>query len=306
MNDESGIIESVKDALKKRMTSIWAGTFVLAWATWNYRFLVVVFSEGPYEKKLAFIDKGLSHSPGEWESLWPPIVCAIAYVVFAPLLSLVVEAWHGLVRALHRRLQLWQEQTRPMSREQVLEMSQGWQKKEQALKEEIAQLSAQLAAASSATANARAVARTHLIKHARSSFALCNLEPISVRLSKLSRREGLSDHVKRVLESVNGLPWPSYLMLRILSTMPARYAEQLARDAELPVSASEPEALLFLVGGGLVDVVWEAEAQPLFRISSAGRRLMQLCSESYADVLVRPSDEQWAIYEPESSEPVHW
>jgi hypothetical protein len=176
------------------------------------------------------------------------------------------------------------------------------EEREQALKAEVEQLRDQLTASSAATEQARASARGHLISRASFYFTAGNLEPISIRLPRLSNREGLSGPVKHVLENVNGLPWPSYLMLRALCKTPSRFADQLAREADVPVSSTEPEALLFLVGGGLVGVEWVGSAQPLFRISASGKRLMELCSQSYEDVLVRPAEEQWAMYAYEPSD----
>lgn len=304
MSDDVGIFDSVKDALKKRMTSLWAGTFVIAWATWNYRFLLVMLSDGDYAKKLDFIDEGLAHPPGGWEGIGPPLFFSFSYVLLAPLLSLAVEAWHGMVQKLRIRLQLWQEGSKPMARDEVLVLLHEREEREQELKTEVKLLSDQLTASYAATEQARAAARGHLIARAGFYFTAGALEPISIRLPRLSQREGLSDRVKHVLEHVNGLPWPSYLMLRALSNTPSRSADQLARDADVPVSSTEPEALLFLVGGGLVGVEWGGSAQPLFRISASGKRLMELCSQSYEDALVRPVEEQWAAYAPEPSDVV--
>lgn len=52
----TSLADSIKEALRFRVTTPLFGFFTLSWATWNYRFLVALFSSLPLPEKFLYID----------------------------------------------------------------------------------------------------------------------------------------------------------------------------------------------------------------------------------------------------------
>jgi hypothetical protein len=83
------IIESVRLQIYERLSSPLFGSFVISWAGWNYRFLFVLLSSLPIEKRFEFID---GHIYTAWweilnDCIIKPALTAILFVLLYPRIS---------------------------------------------------------------------------------------------------------------------------------------------------------------------------------------------------------------------------
>lgn len=86
----TNILESVRVQIYERLSSPIFGSFVISWACWNYRFLLVLLlSRSPVEKRFDFIDAHLYTSWGEpWNTcVIKPALTAILFVLLYPRVS---------------------------------------------------------------------------------------------------------------------------------------------------------------------------------------------------------------------------
>lgn len=74
------ILASAKQTLLERITSPLLGSFFLAWCAWNWRFLVVLFSDTSVPQTFALVDN----------QIYPDLVTFLAHAVFFPMLSAAV------------------------------------------------------------------------------------------------------------------------------------------------------------------------------------------------------------------------
>ncbi len=104
MNSIKEIWQSVIDRFKHPLLH----SFGVSWLIVNYKFVVVIFSNGEYVKKLDYIEKTLypETSSSFCNLLWLPLLGAVFYVFILPLISLVstwstntYERWHNDVKA---------------------------------------------------------------------------------------------------------------------------------------------------------------------------------------------------------------
>jgi len=74
------ILASAKQTLLERITSPLLGSFFLAWCAWNWRFLVVLFSDTSVTQTFGLVDN----------QIYPDLVTFLAHAVFFPMLSAAV------------------------------------------------------------------------------------------------------------------------------------------------------------------------------------------------------------------------
>lgn len=74
------ILASAKQTLLERITSPLLGSFFLAWCAWNWRFLVVLFSDTDVSLTFALVDN----------QIYPDLVTFLTHTVFLPTLSAAV------------------------------------------------------------------------------------------------------------------------------------------------------------------------------------------------------------------------
>ncbi|WP_227815639.1 hypothetical protein [Nitrogeniibacter aestuarii] len=80
------IINSIKVQLYERATSPLLGAFIISWAIWNYRFLLVIGSSIPITEKLSIIDSIIFCSPETYymRGAIYPLVTALAFIFLYP------------------------------------------------------------------------------------------------------------------------------------------------------------------------------------------------------------------------------
>ncbi len=83
------IIDSIRLQINERLNSPLSGSFVLAWVCWNHRFLVVLFSALPVDKKFEFVDSNIFVTNwGIWlHCLIGPLLTAILFIYLYPVIS---------------------------------------------------------------------------------------------------------------------------------------------------------------------------------------------------------------------------
>lgn len=88
--------QSIRHALRERVTSPLLGAFAVSWSLWNYRFLVVLFSDVPYEDRFFYLSNVIYG--GDY---WGRIVCqfigptitTLLYVYIYPIIAKYIYAY---------------------------------------------------------------------------------------------------------------------------------------------------------------------------------------------------------------------
>lgn len=108
------VFSSIRNSLRERITSPLLGTFAIAWAIWNYRFLAVLFSEIPYHEKFSYIDSELY--AGDFINRFLcqfvlPIISTLLFIWLYPILSkYVYRYWRTKQKEMREiRLQVEKE-----------------------------------------------------------------------------------------------------------------------------------------------------------------------------------------------------
>lgn len=82
MSNDSPVQDTVTTAIKERLTSRFGAAAMFAWCGWNYRLLIVAFSDASFEKKLTYISECLYKNENMlWWFAGAPAISAFAYVV---------------------------------------------------------------------------------------------------------------------------------------------------------------------------------------------------------------------------------
>tara|TARA_R110002051_G_scaffold83858_2_gene148669 strand:- start:265 stop:1041 length:777 start_codon:yes stop_codon:yes gene_type:complete len=80
------IINSIKVQLHERATSPLLGAFIISWALWNYRFILVLASSTPITDKFLIIDSTIFFSPETYylPGLIYPLATTLAFIFLYP------------------------------------------------------------------------------------------------------------------------------------------------------------------------------------------------------------------------------
>jgi hypothetical protein len=83
------IFDSIRLQIYERLSSPLFGSFVAAWVGWNYRFLFVMFSGLPVDKKFEFVDSRLYVTGWDiWSrGIIEPTLTAILFIYLYPIIS---------------------------------------------------------------------------------------------------------------------------------------------------------------------------------------------------------------------------
>ena len=135
----SNTLKSVQSTILDRLTSPLAGSFAVAWVVWNYRFIVVLFSDATISRTFQLIDTLIY--PDQWtflsRAIFYPALSAAAYIFFYPYPAKFVAAF------TQRRYQELDNQQKKiaedvlMSIEEARQLRSYFAKREQQLLEEI-------------------------------------------------------------------------------------------------------------------------------------------------------------------------
>lgn len=95
--------ESFKEHIKYRLSNPFTPAFILAWVPWNYRVLLLLFSDYPAVSKVYYITWLYDDSPwyltGWMFGLVYPLLSALAFVLISPLPAGMISAyWAGQKR----------------------------------------------------------------------------------------------------------------------------------------------------------------------------------------------------------------
>ncbi len=82
-------LSSIRDGLVSRVYSPLSGAFILSWALWNYRFLLVLFSSMPVRQKITYIDATYFKNATEllFFGFLLPLISALTYLYVYPYFS---------------------------------------------------------------------------------------------------------------------------------------------------------------------------------------------------------------------------
>jgi predicted RNase H-related nuclease YkuK (DUF458 family) len=116
--------KTIKAQLYERINSPLLGSFLLSWATWNYKFIVVLFSAMTVEKTFAYIDQTLY--PNWTHSLWilligPAITAALIIFVYPYPAKFVYEYARKRQKELKEIQQKIDDET-PLTKEEAKEI----------------------------------------------------------------------------------------------------------------------------------------------------------------------------------------
>lgn len=98
------IINSIKAHLYERSTSPLAGAFVFSWLGWNYRFVMVLFSDLKLDDKFTYI---ATLYPNIWDGFWGvgflyPLLTAICVILLYPLPAIPLS-WYSRFMQMKQR-----------------------------------------------------------------------------------------------------------------------------------------------------------------------------------------------------------
>lgn len=89
------IVKTVRLHLSERLTSPLLGAFIISWGAWNYRFLLIILSSEPVERKFELIDQlaflDLNHAIIRGIAL--PFLTSLAYLFIYPYPAKFVYAF---------------------------------------------------------------------------------------------------------------------------------------------------------------------------------------------------------------------
>lgn len=90
------LIDSIRINVLNRVTNPLIGSFAIAWAVWNFRIILVVFSEGDWKTKIDYIDKTLMQTWQDWilHGYLAPLSVALAWVLISPILFRRMMVYH--------------------------------------------------------------------------------------------------------------------------------------------------------------------------------------------------------------------
>ena len=138
----SDTLKSVQSTIVSRLTSPLAGSFALAWAAWNYRFIVVLFSDATISRTFQLIDTLIY--PDKWtflsRTILYPALSGAAYIFLYPYPARFVYAF---TQRRHKELADQQKQISGealMSIEDARQLRSYLAKREQELLEEVDRL----------------------------------------------------------------------------------------------------------------------------------------------------------------------
>lgn len=82
MSNDSPVQDTVTTAIKERLTSRFGAAVVFAWCAWNYKLLIVAFSDAGFEKKITYISESIYKNESVlWYFAGGPLLSAFAYVI---------------------------------------------------------------------------------------------------------------------------------------------------------------------------------------------------------------------------------
>lgn len=104
--------EAAKRVITERLTHPLVFGFCISWSILNFNFFLIAFSSEKPADKMALLKTTVFKDPGCPTTVWWPLILAIAYIIFAP----IVARWIA-------EYQLWQED----KKRKVLEEREGKQ-----------------------------------------------------------------------------------------------------------------------------------------------------------------------------------
>ncbi len=157
MDTVKELLQSLSITLRQRLGNPLIGAFVISWAAWNFRFLMVVFGGDTSASKISYIDTHLYPSSWDWLALGIvyPGASSLAFVISYPFVNRWLLTFYGEQHKKTVEKLLFIEGTTPLSPEAADSLRLRTKKKEEHLQamikrqsEEIDDLNGALRAAS--------------------------------------------------------------------------------------------------------------------------------------------------------------
>lgn len=263
--------ESVKDEIVKRMRSPFLGAFVIAWCAVNYEFLIVVFSDGNYADKIAYIARRFFHDSDLLHSFGLPLGLAAGSTLALPLVNLATDLWVKFVDILGTQMRLWMETKRRLSDPELRETARS----RKHLADAVRQYAKGVIGQHSQTAT-----RMYLLGQGENQG--------SRRFPGLSGRPelALDGNVKRLLEEY-GLPLVGYRMLQALGETSMLNESSLFREATMPgkpLTAATRDILGVLIGMHFVKLIWDEGPEPAYALALQGKLVLTAVENWYPEL----------------------
>ena len=118
------LMKSLKAQLYERASSPLIFSFVVSWALWNYRFLLVLTASGSLVEKFAFVEAHLFHYWWDYvgRGLLAPALSALLYIFVYPFPSRFVYSYTQKQQAELKRIQQKIEDETPLTQEDAREL----------------------------------------------------------------------------------------------------------------------------------------------------------------------------------------
>jgi hypothetical protein len=118
------LIKSMKAQLYERASSPLIFSFVVSWALWNYRFLLVLTASGSLVEKFAFVEGHLFHTVWDYlgTGLLAPALSALMYIFVYPFPSRFVYSYTQKQQAELKKIQQEIEDETPITQEEAREL----------------------------------------------------------------------------------------------------------------------------------------------------------------------------------------
>jgi hypothetical protein len=140
------LTKTIKAQLYDRATSPLSGAFIVSWAVWNYKIIVILVASMPAVQKLTYIDAYLF--PTYQEVLLRggvfPLLSALAYIFLYPFPSKFVYEFSRNRQKELKQIQQQIDDDTPMTQEEVRELRKESMRVMQDYEQQIAQRSAEV------------------------------------------------------------------------------------------------------------------------------------------------------------------
>ena len=133
---------SLKNQISTRINSPLFGAFALAWLTFNHKYFIILFSSGSIESRLdlarvtCFPD-GISILVN---GILNPLYGAMAFLIFYPILSILVFAWWQKTQVWLKFVKMYIDQTMPHNQDEYNKLAVDYDALERKQQKEIVDL----------------------------------------------------------------------------------------------------------------------------------------------------------------------
>ncbi|MDO9004739.1 MAG: hypothetical protein Q7V20_14930 [Aquabacterium sp.] len=261
---------------------VWA--FILSWAIWNYRLILVVLGDGPYRGKIAYIDEEL-YKNNEWflrGILWPAGTALIQLLIvpFGTTLVMMFQKWMEVLQ--HDRVAK-ASKAKLCTKEEAIRLHEELTRQKIEMNAERLRSATSQKAMSDAVDRAHEVAVAHIKASARDFGRILETKTVKpdfggaaqIKLSGMIEGPMISKLLVDYFETI-GAPREYFHAIKY-AVQKQRFSEKELNQLLPNFIAHIPEMIKTLLSLELIGLAWQDGAEPLyFPMDQAASRLHDL------------------------------